>query len=645
MMNVDAESHFAQMMTWLAMESEAEIAQMAERRKRMMHRDPEESGETLVDMVIVDEEPGLGGRTLATFERRKQSVPLPRHRIRVGSPVVVSGFPDDHGRSEQGVVSRRTSAGVQISLNHSPEGSAFRIDLTADEVTRQRQLAAISTALQSRGRLGKLRDILMGVSEPTFRAELPEVHFVSQLNDSQQRAVEFALSANDLAIIHGPPGTGKTTTVVELIIQSVKRGERVLAVAPSNTATDNLLARLIDAGQKVVRIGHPARVSETLRSHTLDGLAQEHESMDVINDLYSEAESLFRQAGKWTRHRPARGEKQDMRREAKELQKHARMLERQAVDAILATADVICATTTFNEDLIRDLEFQLVVIDEACQATEPGAWVPILRADKIVLSGDHQQLPPTVLSRPAANEGFAISLLERQIKVHGDEIACMLTTQYRMHEKIMQFSSQHFYGGNLIADDSVAGHLLTDAEGVQENERTTTPVEFIDTAGAGWDEAMEAEGTSRLNPQEAHFVVRIVRQLMEQGVAAGGIAIIAPYAAQVRYFRDQLESLPQGDGTNCANRANGVVEVDTVDGFQGREKEAIIISTVRSNETGEIGFLADERRMNVAMTRAKRKLIVVGDSATLGGNAFFSQLLEHFQNHASYRSVFQEADI
>jgi len=557
---------------------------------------------------------------------------MPWHRLRVGSPVVVSRYRDDDGESEQGVVSKRTQDSLEVALNRWPEGDNFRIDLTADEVTRQRQLAAITMAKDSRGRLGKLRDILMGEKEPTFHPNPPEVEFRTTLNDSQQEAVRFALSANDLAIIHGPPGTGKTTTVVELIVQAVERGQQVLACAPSNTAVDNLLERLVAMGQKVVRIGHPARVAESLRPHTLDGLAEQHENMSVVQEMYREAEVLFRKAGKWTRHRPVRGEKAALRDEAKQLKKHARLMEQQAIEQILSRAKIICATTTFNEDLLQDKWFDMLVIDEACQSTEPGCWVPILKADKIVLAGDHKQLPPTVLSREAAKEGFALSLLERQVEIYGEKINRMLDIQYRMHSSIMNFSSGHFYDEELIAHDSVKEHLLTDFEAVQPSELTEHPIEFIDSAGAGWDEEVEEEGLSKFNRQEAHLVVTKVRQLVEAGVEPQGIAVIAPYAAQVRYLRDQLA---QTAGATT-------VEVDTVDGFQGREKEAVVISTVRSNAKGEIGFLGDERRMNVALTRAKRKLIVIGDSATLGSSDFFVLLLEYFQAHGKYRSVFEE---
>ena len=464
---------------------------------------------------------------------------------------------------------------------------------------------------------------------------MPDLTFRAELNESQQEAVRFALSANDLAVIHGPPGTGKTTTVVELITQATQRGQSVLACAPSNTAVDNLLEKLIAAKQKVVRIGHPARVAERLRDHTLDGLVEQHENQSVIREMYREAEQIYRRAAKWTRSKRARGERQEMRREARELQQHARMMERQAIDSTLGRAEIICATTTFNEDVLGERWFDLVVIDEACQSVEPGCWQPILRCDKVVMAGDPMQLPPTVLSNDAARQGFSLSLLERQLKLHGDTVTRLLNVQYRMHNQIMTFSSDHFYDGQLIAHESVAQHRLHDLESVTENELTREPVTFIDSAGAGWDEELEPDGMSKRNPQEAALVVKKVQALIESGMSPDDIAVIAPYAAQVRLIRQLLADALDSDVD---------LEVDTVDGFQGREKEAVVICMVRSNSDGEIGFLSDERRMNVALTRARRKLIVIGDSATLGGHDFYQSLLQYFEQQDVYHTVWEEAE-
>ena len=623
---ISGEHHFERLTTWLRMESEAEKEQIDERRRKATKANAEKSGETLLDLVIDNHEPGLGGRTLLTLVKRNRTLRLPLNRLRVGSPVVLSPDHSD-GDSQQGVVSARRGDSIQVSVDHWPDGDRFRIDLSADENTRKRQAAALRALLQARGRTAALRDVLLGERDPRF-SEVADCEFGTLLNPSQQDAVRFALAARDLAIIHGPPGTGKTTTVVELICQAIDRGDKVLACAPSNTAVDNLLERLVAARRKVVRVGHPARVSERLRDYTLDAQAAGEELMSVAHEMLREAEDLYQRAGKYTRARPAPGEKQKMRREARRLKGDARMLEQKAVESVLDRADVVCATTSFNEELLGDRQFDLVVIDEACQSTEPGCWIPVQRADRIVLAGDHCQLPPTVLSVPAAREGFTTSLLERMVGHYGDTVTRRLDVQYRMHTQIMDFSSQRFYEGTLEAHETVASHLLHDLPDIEPSPLTNAPVMFIDTAGADWNEELEPDGESKRNPQEGAFVLRKVRQLLETGLSPRDIAVIAPYAAQVRWLREQWDA--------------DDLEIDTVDGFQGREKEAVVISCVRSNFTGEIGFLADARRMNVALTRARRKLIVVGDSATLGGNEFFAALLSYIESIGAYHSVWAE---
>ena len=624
--SAESEKHFVDMACWLAMESQAEVKRMEERRRKRNEADAEKSGETILDLAVTDHVIGLGGHKLVTFQRRKQSMQMPWHRLRVGSPVVVSSFPIK-GNSESGVVSAKRKDSLQIAMNRWPESEAFRVDLAADEVTRQRQLRAITNAKDAKGRLGKLRDILMGEREPIFSTNEFNLDFRTPLNEAQQQAVEFALAAEDIAVIHGPPGTGKTTTIVELIVQAVELGDRVFACAPSNTAVDNLLRKLVDMGQRVVRLGHPARVSEKLRSYTLDGLVETDENSEIAREMRQEAEQLFRKADRWTRAKPGRDHRSELKKEAKQLLYSAKLLERQAIEAVLDQADVICATTTFNEDLIKDRQFDMAVIDEACQSTEPGCWVPLRFCHRVILAGDHMQLPPTVLSKEAADEGFAISMMERQIELWGDNITRRLDVQYRMNHAIMDFSSEQFYNGALIADDSVNEHVLAELPGVQDDYFTQQIVTFIDSAGANWDEELEPEGLSKRNPQEAKLVLNQVEQLHEAGVHYGDIAVIAPYAAQVRLLRDQFE----GQG----------LEIDTVDGFQGREKEVVVISLVRSNAINEIGFLSDRRRMNVALTRARRKLIVIGDSATLGVDEFFREFFDYAEACGTYQTVWE----
>lgn len=451
------------------------------------------------------------------------------------------------------------------------------------------------------------------------------------MNQPQLAAVEFALSASDVAVVHGPPGTGKTTTVVELIRRAVARGEKVLACAPSNAAVDNLLDKLLAVGLEPVRLGHPARVAAKLRDRALDLMVQSHPDARQARKFAREARALFRKADKWTKAKPQPGEKQALRAEGRDLLAEARKLEQLAVERVLDSAPVVCATLTgVDSETLGKRRFDLAVLDEACQSTEPASWVPLLRADRVVLAGDPCQLPPTVLSPEAAERGLAVSLMERVMAQLGPGVSRLLTVQYRMHAAVMGFSSAEFYAGELIADESVIGHRLCDLPGVRAEPLTEAPVKFIDTAGASYDEEREEDTESRRNPQEAALTAKYVRALLDARVSATDIAVIAPYAAQVRRLRELLP-VPG-------------LEIDSVDGFQGREKEAVVLSLVRSNPEGEIGFLADVRRTNVALTRARRKLIVIGDSATLANHEFYGRMLSYFEQIGAYSSVWEEPE-
>ena len=625
-LSIRPDVHFASFRRWLEMESEAEQVRLEERRKIRSSAEAERGGETLLDMVIRSHGTGLGGRYLLTLQKRRPADRLPWHRFKVGSPVILSPDTDGSGRSMQGVVSGRRIDSLEIAVDDWPESDRLRIDMSPDEVTRKRQVGAMDTAEKASGELGRLRDMLLYDRPPAFRKNV-KVMPSERLNEAQQQAVEFAMSASDLAIIHGPPGTGKTTTVVEIVRQAIADGERVLACAPSNTAVDNLLERLVEAGESAVRLGHPARVLEVVRSHTLDALVEQHDAWPLIQEMFREAEQLERKANRFTRSRPAPGQKYQQRQEVRDLRKHARMMERQAINEVLADARVVCATVSFDFSVIDDHEFDMVVIDEACQSVEPGCWVPLRFAHRIVLAGDHCQLPPTILSKPAAKEGFDVSMMQRLVAHYGNMVTRQLTVQYRMHEQIMQFSSNRFYNGSLTADESVRTHLLTDLPTIDAARVDDSPVLFIDTAGAGWEDQLEPNGLSRLNPNEGKLVLEQVAALCEAGLSPGDIAVIAPYAAQVRWLRQHAEY--------------DQLEIDTVDGFQGREKEAVVMCTVRSNNKGDVGFLSDARRMNVALTRARRKLVVIGDSGTLGADDFFTQLLQWFESVGAYRSVWE----
>jgi superfamily I DNA and/or RNA helicase len=628
------DDHLQRLARLLDLEARAEAEQTRARLARLTPAEAERQGELLTDLVILEESPGLGGRCVLTLGKRNRTANLPRSRLQVGSPVLLSAGTGDVG--VRGIVSERTPRWLRVVVAEPPaepedDGPAiYRLAPAPDEVSRQRQRTALDRArTAAHDRLAWLRKVLLGEKAPAFGPPQPVMTLDPALNASQQEAVRFALAAEDVAVIHGPPGTGKTTAVVELIRQAVGRRQRVLACAPSNLAVDNLLERLLAAGEKAVRLGHPARVLPTLREHTLDQQVEEHDDVRQARKLSREAFQLFRKASKWTRAKPEPGAKQAMRQEARGLLADARALEDRAVERILDGATVLCATLTgLDPEILGARRFDLAVIDESAQSTEAACWIPLTRADRLVLAGDHCQLPPTIVSAEAAAAGLGVSMQERLVALHGAALSRLLTVQYRMHEAIMAFSSAEFYGGALEADASVRKHVLAELPGVAATPLTQAPLQYVDTAGASYDEQQEADGDSLLNPEEAALVIRRVRELLAAGVPPTEIAVIAPYSAQVRLLRDQLDVAG--------------LEIDSVDGFQGREKEAVVLSLVRSNNEGAIGFLADTRRMNVALTRARRKLIVVGDSATLAAEPFYQRLVAYFEAAGAYHTVWEE---
>jgi hypothetical protein len=641
--------HFGRLSNLLDLEAKAE-QEDARRRAQAEEGSPVGDGTTLTKLVLRDAEFGLGGRLLLTFGRKTPGEAIPPSRLGPGSPVVVNQTNVNRRvPSYRGVIYDRATATIGVAIDPPdddlPDDATWRLDLSPDEVSRLRQQDALRRAASADGdRLAELRAVLVGEKEPEFAAPVtgtgdpenatpsdPEVE-PSSLNPPQRAAVAFAHSAKDFAIIHGPPGTGKTTTVVEFIRQAVAGGETILVCAPSNHAVDNVLEKLLAAGEFPVRLGHPARIVPELRERAIDILAEKHPDARQARKVARDAFALFRQADKWTREKPQPGEKAALRKEARDLLSAVRKLEALAVERVLDEARIICATLTgLDSQLLGQRRFDVVVIDEACQSTEPANWVPLLRANKLILAGDHCQLPPTILSPEAADRGLAVSLMERLIGRFGPAVSRLLTVQHRMHSAIMDFSNEEFYGRKLIAHESVANHRLCDLPGVTANPLTESPLQFIDTAGASYDEELEEDTGSRRNPQEAALAIKKVCALLDAGVNAAQIGVIAPYRAQVRLLRERLAHLPE-------------LEIDSVDGFQGREKEAIVMSFVRSNPEGEIGFLADARRTNVALTRARRKLLAIGDSATLANDPFYQRMLTHFEALGATSSVWEEME-
>ncbi len=588
------EDEFLRLARLLDLESRAEAQKAADDARRLSPEAAQQTGNTLLNLVVVDEEAGLGGRYLVHLGRRGRG-PLLWTRLGVGSPVVLSPQAAKAAQPHRGVVCDRSERTICTALDRLPEDladhDAWRLDLSFDEVATQRQRAALEQARLARGdRFAILRDVLVGRRQPEFGVD-PQVRPLDvSLNPVQREAVQFALSARDVGLIHGPPGTGKTTAVVEVIRQAVRRGRKVLACAratwPSTTSSSDCWASASARSAWVTRRAccpSCASIRWTCWSSATRTCGWRGSSSSRRWSCSARRTAAHAPRPAWRRR--------ELRADAKSLLADARRLESQAVDSILDSAAVLCATTTgLDSQVLGARRFDLAVIDEACQSTEPGCWIPLLRCDRVVLSGDHCQLPPTVVSREAAAAGFDVSLFERLMGLYGPQIARRLTVQYRMHEAIMGFSSAEFYDGRLEADTSVRRRLLAELPEVKDTPTTRSPLKFIDTAGASFDEELEPDGDSRRNPQEADLTRRKVQELLDSGLSPADIAVIAPYAAQVRLLREML--VVPG------------LEIDSVDGFQGREKEAVVISLVRSNPKGEIGFLADVRRMNVALTRA-----------------------------------------
>ncbi len=430
------------------------------------------------------------------------------------------------------------------------------------------------------------------------------------LNESQQQAITAITTNEQITIVHGPPGTGKTTTLIEAILQLIKAGEKILVSAPSNTAVDNIAKGLIQQGVKLLRVGNTSKVDEAIFAHTPEGRLANSKQQKEIKQLKVRAEEFRRMALKYKRSfgKAEREQRNLLFKEVKDIRTEIKKLQSYNEEKLFEDADVIAGTPIGLYDAgLTYLRFQTLVIDEAGQCIEPLAWCIFPLAEKIVLAGDHWQLPPTILSNEAARLGLNRSVLETAIESISNVF--LLNTQYRMREVIAGFSSNYFYSSLLLT----ATHL----------QNTGVHITFIDTAGSGYNEEHGPGGSSLQNEGE----LRIVQKIIEtESLNPLTTALISPYSGQVTAAK---EMLPQQ------------LRISTIDSFQGQEKETIIVSLVRSNDDGDIGFLKDYRRMNVAITRAKEQLFVIGDSATIGADAFYNSFLIYIEQKGTYRTVWE----
>ena len=572
------------------------------------------------------------------------------HNFEYGRPVVFFTLPESEANTAKptfpftGTVSYVDGDRMVVAIPESADvgrlssAAIAGVMLSFDETSYRTMFEAIDRTIKAKGRLAELRDLIYS------RCKVGELTFAPlgfpYLNAAQQSAVNKVLCAKDVAVVHGPPGTGKTTTLVEAIAETLRREPQVLVCAQSNMAVDWICERLVDRGVHVLRLGNPSRVNDKMLSFTYE---RRFESHPDYPDLWS-----IRKAIRELRSAKRRSSDQ-WHQKMDRLRSRATELEIRINQDLFNSAHVIASTLVGSASRLLDgMRFSTLFIDEAAQALEAASWIPIRRAGRVVLAGDHCQLPPTVKSYEAMKAGLGRSLMERIVENHPESVT-LLTMQYRMNHEIMRFSNEWFYGGAMTAAPEVRHRGILDLD---------TPIEWIDPMegrlpslpaesdpmevglpslpavdldaeeSPSFREALAGESHGRINRDEAEFSVLTLRNYIEKIGKQRflderiDVGLISPYRAQVQYLRGLIKRTP------FFKPFRHLISVNTVDGFQGQERDVIIISLVRSNDDGNIGFLRDLRRMNVAMTRARMKLIIIGSVATLTSHPFYRKLHE-----------------
>lgn len=488
------------------------------------------------------------------------------------------------------------------------------VQLYFDDTSYKTMFAALREVAEAKGnRTARLREVLLGKA-PALRRETGPVRF-PWLNASQEKAVNQVLCAKEVAVVHGPPGTGKTTTLVEAVYETLHRENQVMVSAQSNTAVDWIAEKLVDRGIPVLRIGNPTRVNDKMLAFTYERRFEAHSDYPElwqIRKTIREMTGRLRKSGREDRER--------LHNQLTKLRVRATGLEIRIDTELFTEARVIaCTLVGAASRVLERKRFSSLFIDEAAQAIEAACWIAISRADRVILAGDHCQLPPTIKCIEAARGGLGRTLLEKVV-LHKPETMSLLKIQYRMHEDIMRFPSRWFYHDELEAAPEVKYRGILDFD---------TPVSWINTSELDLQEKAVAEGTGHLNTGEAELLVRElknymerigIRRILEEHIDFG---VISPYRAQVHYLRHLLKKEP------FFRPCRRLITVHTVDGFQGQERDVIMISLVRANEKGQIGFLRDLRRMNVAITRARMKLLILGEAVTLTRHPFYRELYEY----------------
>lgn len=489
------------------------------------------------------------------------------------------------------------------------------VQLYFDETSYRLMFEALKQVIGAKNnRLAELRDIFHG-TQPASTFSFHPLRF-PWLNATQEEAVNKVLHAKDVAIVHGPPGTGKTTTLVEAVYETLHRENQVLVCAQSNMAVDWISEKLVDRGVSVLRIGNPSRVNDKMLSFTYERRFESHPDYPQLWSIRKAIRELYARSRKGA-------EREAVRQKINSLKDRATELEIRINESLFSEARVIACTLVGSANrLLIGQKFGTLFIDEAAQALEAACWIPIRKADRVILAGDHCQLPPTVKAPEALRAGLGHTLMQTIVK-NKPETVSLLKLQYRMNDEIMRFSSEWFYGGMLQSAPEVKYRSILDFD---------TPIEWINTEGLDCNEEFIGENYGRINKSEAElsieqlkgYITKIGRErFLDERIDVG---MISPYKAQVQYLR----RLVRNDAFFKPYRQ--AITINTVDGFQGQERDVILISLVRANEEGQIGFLNDLRRMNVAITRARMKLIILGDASTLTWHAFYKKLYTYIES-------------
>jgi ATP-dependent RNA/DNA helicase IGHMBP2 len=591
------------------------------------------AGNTWYPLKIKDVEPAPGDYIVVVLERTTGLEAT--HNFRFGMPAALFSNHDAGNNRVEGIIqfANSTTIKLHLRLEELPDWAddgKLGIDLLFDENSYREMQNALLTAdakLKENKEVELIKS-LTGISI-VHQDNRPSNYKNEKLNESQVKAVHQILGEATVAIIHGPPGTGKTTTLVNSIKALWQQNHQpILVCAASNTAVDLLTEKLDEQGLNVVRIGNPIRIGASLQSLSLDAKIHAHDANKTIKKMRQQANEYKKMALKYKRNfgKAEREQRKLLILEAKKLMQDVGKEEQYISKDILDKAHVITATLTgANHYSIRDRNFETLVIDEAAQALEPSCWIALLKAKRVILAGDHCQLPPTIKStQTAVGKGLYHTLFEKNIGLH--DITCMLDIQYRMHEQIMQYSNATFYESKLIAAESVKQATISESE---------KPILFIDTAGCGFTEVQENVRIS--NPESAAFLLKQLNSLLTNLPNANElkIGVMAPYKQQVILLQElilhHIELQPYLKN----------ISINTIDSFQGQERDIIFIDLVRSNDEGVIGFLSDTRRMNVALTRAKKKLVVIGDSATISTHPFYDGFINYAQSIDSYVSAWE----